>query len=536
MAEKISVQIALEGGAEIQRQLAGIGEAGQKAFADIAKSAEQVGGFKNIKPEEVTAKLQQLGITGVEAINKIQAAVKSAGRLETLVQGIATAETALKALAIAAVPVGAAIAAAMVAATKATISFAASISKVAAEARKMGVSIEQFDKMRLAFEGAGVSAQDVTGIMQRLGQAAAKADLSKVTQAFKELQEAATRGFGGQGTTQLQALEQAARKAGEAGKAAREFLVQLGQPIPTGVAQTLEELIAKTGSAEAGLQAFIAQLQQMPPGVERDKLAMQELGVGADQLIAAFDRLRAAGAGAITPDMVSKADSVTAAVNRLTSAWDRFGSVSFAPVVVAELNTITAALQALQNLINNFSWSNFISAAAAAGQALEWLTPGGLISKGLREIIQLLGQATAARTGGEGTAIPGIAGGGVIGGRGTGTSDSNLAWVSRGEHIMPARAVAQPGVLAFLEALRRSGGNLSHVLDGMGRFALGGLVPRPAFAGGGAVGSMSHVTIQFPGLQPIGGLRASAEVVDQLQRAAALAQVRSGGRKPSRYS
>jgi hypothetical protein len=132
---------------------------------------------------------------------------------------------------------------------------------------------------------------------------------------------------------------------------------------------------------------------------------------------------------------------------------------------------------------------------------------------------------------------PGNARGGLLGGRGSGTSDSNLAWVSRGEHIMPARAVARPGVLAFLEALRRSGGNLSRVLDGMGRFALGGLVPRmPAFAAGGAVGSMSHVTIAFPGLPAIGGLRASSDVVDQLQRAAALAQVRSGGRKPSRYS
>jgi len=131
-----------------------------------------------------------------------------------------------------------------------------------------------------------------------------------------------------------------------------------------------------------------------------------------------------------------------------------------------------------------------------------------------------------------------VASGGLLGGRGTGTSDSNLAWVSRGEHIMPARAVSQPGVLAFLEALRRSGGNLSRVLDGMGQFALGGMVPRamPTFASGGLAGGMSNVTIQFPGLPAIGGLRASSDVVDQLHRAAALAQVRSGGRKPSRYS
>lgn len=130
-----------------------------------------------------------------------------------------------------------------------------------------------------------------------------------------------------------------------------------------------------------------------------------------------------------------------------------------------------------------------------------------------------------------------LAGGGLLGGRGTGTSDSNLAWVSRGEYITPARAVAQPGVLAFLEALRRSGGNLRDVIDGMGRFALGGLVvPQvsiPAFAGGGA---MNNVTIQFPGLPEITGLRASSSVVDELRKAAAMAQVRSGGRKPSRWS
>ena len=47
MAEKLSVQIALEGGAEIE------------------KSASQVGGFKNLKPEEVTAKLKEMGVAAV---------------------------------------------------------------------------------------------------------------------------------------------------------------------------------------------------------------------------------------------------------------------------------------------------------------------------------------------------------------------------------------------------------------------------------------------------------------------------------------
>src|SRR6478672_6877746 len=105
------------------------------------------------------------------------------------------------------------------------------------------------------------------------------------------------------------------------------------------------------------------------------------------------------------------------------------------------------------------------------------------------------GGGAAPSTGG---GIGHAAGGGLIGGRGTGTSDSNLAWVSRGEHIMPARAVAQPGVLALLEALRRSGGDLSWVLGQIGRFAMGGPVGLPALASAG-LGGMNHVTIQFPG-------------------------------------
>jgi hypothetical protein len=108
--------------------------------------------------------------------------------------------------------------------------------------------------------------------------------------------------------------------------------------------------------------------------------------------------------------------------------------------------------------------------------------------------------------------------------------------VSRGEYITPAGAVAQPGVLAFLEALRRSGGNLRYALDGMGRFALGGMVRGPLGLPSLAGGGMNNVTIAFPGLPEITGLRASSGVVDELRRAAAMAQVRSGGRKPSRYT
>lgn len=212
------------------------------------------------------------------------------------------------------------------------------------------------------------------------------------------------------------------------------------------------------------------------------------------------------------------------------------------------VSTFDAAVAALQQKFEETKAAIIQFVTEAPANAWQWIVDtfnnamkalGEAINAQIAKLKELLGLGAQVGGGAGGdnpvTAPQGFARGGSIGGRGTGTSDSNLAWVSRGEHIMPARAVRQPGVLAFLEALRRSGGNLRHVLDGMGRFALGGPVTMPALAGSG-IGSMSNVTIQFPGLQPIGGLRASADVVEELRKAAAMAQVRSGGRKPSRYS
>jgi virulence-associated protein VapD len=532
MAEKISVQIALSGGREIQRQLEDIGTAGQKAFADISKSAEQVG-FKNIKPEQVTAALNKFGVEGSAAINKVTEAVRGAARLETIVQGVQGVESAIVGLGRAALVVGPAIAAAFVAASKATIAFAETINKTSDQAVKLGLSFEQFTQQRKGLEAFGLSTEAAAEGLAHMAQASEQVKLDQVAQAFKDVQAAAKLG---QVSQEIFTLTNAARGVGPAADAARKALVEMGAPIPTNIPQTLAQLTQQLGSSKAGMDAFIAQLRQMPDGLARETLAINSLGQAAGtQLV---QGIRAAEGSMTSAEQ--KAFELGQAIQRLQQAWANLGSVALASLITPQLNQIASALEAVQNAINNFTWTNFGQAGVEAAMALtNALNP---IPGFIQKIIQALAGLDWSKlrgpgiTGGEAGAVPGIAGGGVIGGRGTGTSDSNLAWVSRGEHIMPARAVAQPGVLAFLEALRRSGGNLSHVLDGMGRFALGGLVPRPAFAGGGAVGSMSHVTIQFPGLQPIGGLRASAEVVDQLQKAAALAQIRSGGRKPSRYS
>jgi hypothetical protein len=603
MAEKISIQIALEGGKEIERQLEGIGEAGQKAFADITKSAEEVGGFKNIKPDEVTKKLQEMGVTGVDSIKKIQDAVQSAGRLETLVQGITSVETAFSALAAAAPIVGAALVGAFALAAKAAFAFADAVNKVSDQATQLGVSIEKVDQFRFALEQAGISAQ---GINTALAQAKTHADqfkLDQVKRDAQEVQRALAGGFGAEDA--FKRLQQAADEFTPAGKAARAELVKMGQAVP-GIGEGLQRLgdpigglkvttkdvqelgvelaklktlgidIKVNDDAVTQAQKIITVLAQMPDQAKAAQIALQQFGAAGPELVAAmrtgsltveqFGRTFAT----MTAEQEAAANKQRQTMNQLSADWERFKTQVGAPFAIAGMAALTAVWDAFKAIITTTGQELNSIATVGAGVISALAAPiqlvtsalGGLISTlagwdwnpitagvqvwndltaaiggAIDKLLQFIGlkpsggtPAPAAAGGGQ------FAGGGLLGGRGTGTSDSNLAWVSRGEHIMPARAVAQPGVLALLEALRRSGGNLGRVLDGMGRFALGGMVPRMAFAGGGAVGSMSHVTIAFPGLPAIGGLRASSDVVEQLQKAAALAQVRSGGRKPSRYS
>jgi hypothetical protein len=535
MAEKLSIQIALEGGAEIERQLADIGKAGQQAFVDIAKSAEQVGGFKNIKPEEVTQKLQEMGVTGVDAIDKIQKAVQSAKNLETLVQGITSVENGLLAVARAAPLIGTAVVGAMTAAAKATVAFATEINKTSDQAVKLGLSFEGLKSLQKDFEKLGVSGQAAADGFRKFQQ---------------ELQKAAQADPGSQ-------------------------LAAFGQ---------------NAGVAQQQMDRFLAQLRQMPDSLERTKLAISQLGDTAGTQF--IQGLRAAEGSMSTNER--KAYDLGQALDRLKTAWDALGSVTLAPAMSAGLDALTAVINRANQSFLSFAGTLAAGIAnpfellaqqavtftmkllgigpagqqageqAAAGlqlvanpltgmpelikqvqppDASSWTNWANTVVTALNstisKLLEWIGIKEKGGGGGGAPRQPGgipMASGGLLGGRGSGTSDSNLAWVSRGEYITPARAVAQPGVLAFLEALRRSGGNLGRVLDGMGRFALGGMVPRmPAFAAGGLAGG-SNVTIQFPGLPAIGGLRASSDVVDQLHRAAALAQVRSGGRKPSRYS
>jgi hypothetical protein len=260
------------------------------------------------------------------------------------------------------------------------------------------------------------------------------------------------------------------------------------------------ELIAVLMKGTEELDKFIAKAQELAPARQQ----LEDFGKGLDSLGKSLSDFGTLVAGQ--------------SIATLRGYWD-------------ELKSIGAAAKEASLALGSM-------VTTAPANAWQWLTSSFDAALAQMKARWAEFQQDLARSGTLSPPLPSgaHAAGGLLGGRGSGTSDSNIAWVSRGEHIMPARAVSQPGVLALLEALRLSGGNLRAVLNSMGHFALGGMVAPtlsiPALAGGG----MHNVTIAFPGLPEITGLRASSGVVDQLRNAAAMAQVRSGGRKPSRYS
>ena len=182
MADKLSVTIALEGGKEIEQSLAGIGKAGQQAFKDISKAAEQAGGFDKLKPEEVTEKLKEMGIVGTEAFNKIQAAVNSAARMERLVSAVRGVEQGFAKLSETASKVSSAISSignlgaigilkqAIDPVIQALKDASEAIGRVDAAAIKMGKSIEEFDRMRLSAEKAGASVEGFSSAMDTLAE------------------------------------------------------------------------------------------------------------------------------------------------------------------------------------------------------------------------------------------------------------------------------------------------------------------------------------------------------------------------------
>jgi hypothetical protein len=660
MAQSIAITIALEGGAEIQRQLADIGEAGQKAFEQISKSAEQAGGFKNLDTDTVTEKLKQFGVTGADSIKKIQDAVKSAGRLETVVAGVQALETGFVAVAKAAGVVAVGVLAAGAALTKFALGAADTAEAVAKLGNASGDSAANLSRLVLTFASFGASGKEAAAAIesfnaklsaasrtavvdaeqsaQRVAQAQQKqADLALksgnlvIQQAelnaqrnkllynqdltAREQHDLQLRKLGQQQAELNQRQADLARERAKAQEdelnASANDLTRLGTVI-AGTGPIVLDARTNFANFVKAVQQDAAQFGTVEERLNRTAAIIDRI---ADPALKA-DLVKALGLDKLVPALKEGESLLTVLTQRqqqlqqaglelsqrqqdnlidLSRAWNRLTTdigaaltkiaAEIAPVITAVLNAVAHEIEALSHDIQaigeEFShiaqglgalFGAIGEAATTAAQAVidafktvtepivaafnAILDPvKGVIDtivsyintalQAVNSLLQQLGLAASSASGirpqadvsggnGGDSGLP-FASGGLIGGRGTGTSDSNLAWVSRGEHIMPARAVAQPGVLAFLEALRRSGGNLNGLLDGMGRFARGGLV-LPSFASGGlapaTVGARRVLHLNIEG-RSFAGLSIPESTAQSLERFAVHSQIASTGRKPS---
>lgn len=115
----------------------------------------------------------------------------------------------------------------------------------------------------------------------------------------------------------------------------------------------------------------------------------------------------------------------------------------------------------------------------------------------------------------------GKAGGGLITGPGTGTSDSIPAWLSHGEYIVRAARVRQPGMLAHLEAINR--GFSTPPLRSVLGYAGGGLVeaagPPAAASVGGSIQIGLDDGLVLKALESPAGQRVLLKIVAKNPRA-----------------
>lgn len=253
----------------------------------------------------------------------------------------------------------------------------------------------------------------------------------------------------------------------------------------------------------------------------------------AKDIIAAVIKFFVDGWAAINQGATDAAKGVTdtwqAIVKFFSDTWDSI-SQGASDMVDAVVQFFTDGFASATQLVQEWFdsvvgfFNNIIDKAKAVGSAIAGAFGGGPDT------------AAAPQSNAEG---------GAIRGRGTGTSDSILSWLSNGEYVLKAKAVSKYG-LQFLNAVNQ--GKLN--LKGLAGFAGGGVVSMahslltpqiPRFAGGGFVNAPSTVisggrpfVLQI-GDTAFSGLSANEGAVHALQRYAAGKSSRSAGRKPLWY-
>lgn len=220
----------------------------------------------------------------------------------------------------------------------------------------------------------------------------------------------------------------------------------------------------------AGLMSQVEGEQQLL-AIETERMEMlQELAVALEHAAWATG----------DPERIAQARAYSEAIRDLGYAVEG-ARISFATFA-------TTAVDSSRNALAEF-FDTGITGAKSLGDAFRNMA-ASIIADLKRMAAQLLATAIIKRiagfsTGGQVGSAEKRATGGVLGGVGTGTSDSNLAWFSRGEYLVRAAVVREPGVLRHLEDLNRRGAQAlvstpMLVEAPVPRFAEGGLVDAPA--------------------------------------------------------
>lgn len=234
--------------------------------------------------------------------------------------------------------------------------------------------------------------------------------------------------------------------------------------------------------------------------------------------------LRLVGLGSALTPVGLAIVAIAAAIGLVVVALSQVDWAKFAEAAQAAWNSIVTAVQNVVASITGFftGWFDWfaqkINEAANAFARLFNGAPGNA-------------QGGLAGAIGGGSAVT-AAGGGLLRGPGTSTSDSIPLWGSTGEYMVQAKAVRHVGV-GFMHAIN----NMK-----VPRFALGGLIEAPRLApamaplrlaaGGPVTSRGTPLTLVLDGRR-FEGLSAPEHVADSLKSHAISRQVASTGRKPS---
>lgn len=343
-----------------------------------------------------------------------------------------------------------------------------------------------------------------------------------------------------------------------AGKQITADMIQALRLVSEGGVKELSRVV--TGSTQ-NVGRWVEELAQIPINADRSKIAIRNLATevgkplpdtgirsmtdGLDQLTASLDRL-AQKAGGKSISQILGAGLATAG----TSLEALFGKTSLSDIFAQDLADIRkiftliidAGRFAFTELVNIFTGNPFDLNAWLSKFNSFW----GRIVNGARSAFQqiaaarqeLQGSFSSADFGGaSGFSAPGgapLAGGGLVRGPGTGTSDSILARLSNFEYVIREAAVRFYGP-AFLDAINQR----MLPKDFFRGFSRGGMVPSrmpvPGFAAGGLVtaGSNNPITLVIGG-ETFSGLLGSDDVANRLLRFGRKRNFASAGRAPSR--